>query len=93
MRAPQAQDQLWAVVLACAPGTVTLATSDATSAQYAVEAGVNYVNVTLTPGGYMRGTLERDNATVIELKPDGYTLDPAPVKYNFNVFVAYGSSA
>ncbi|KAL1950285.1 hypothetical protein VTO73DRAFT_5409 [Trametes versicolor] len=88
-----AQDQLWAVVLACSPGTVTLATSDTTSAQYPVQAGVNYVNVTLTPGGYMRGTLKRGNEVIVDLKPDGYTFNPNPDQYNFNVFVAYGSSA
>ncbi|OJT03884.1 Glucan endo-1,3-alpha-glucosidase agn1 [Trametes pubescens] len=88
-----AQDQLWAVVLACGPGTVTLATSDMTSADYPVQAGVNYVNLTLTPGGYMHGTLKRDNAVVIDVKPEDYTFNPTPDKYNFNVFVAHGSSA
>lgn len=80
-------------MLACSPGTVTLATSDTASAQLPVEAGVNYLNVTLTPGGYMRGTLKRGNTTVVDLKPGGYTFNPNPEKYNFNVFVAYGSSA
>ncbi|KAI0372120.1 glycoside hydrolase [Pilatotrama ljubarskyi] len=86
------QDQLWAVVFATAPGTVTLATSDSTSQQFDVDAGVNKVNITLTPGGYMHGTFARNGDTVIDLRPSGYTFDPNPAKYNFNVFVALGSA-
>ncbi|KAI0632090.1 glycoside hydrolase [Trametes polyzona] len=86
------QDQLWAVVLATAPGTVTLTTSGSTSAKVDVKAGLNRVNVTLSPGGYMRGTLKRKNKTVLDVKPRGYKFDSSPAKYNFNVFVAHGSS-
>ncbi|KAI0670819.1 glycoside hydrolase [Trametes maxima] len=86
------QDQLWAVVLATAPGTVTLATADCVSQQFSVQRGLNKVNMTLTPGGYMRGTLERNGATVIDLKPSGYKFDPNPAVYNFNAFVALGTA-
>ncbi|KAI0354931.1 glycoside hydrolase [Trametes cingulata] len=86
------QDVLWAVVFATAPGTVTLSTSDSTSQQFDVDAGINKLNVTLTPGGYMHGTLSRNGETVIDLKPDGYTFDPNPTTYNFNVFVALGAA-
>ncbi|KAH9854653.1 glycoside hydrolase [Lenzites betulinus] len=86
------QDQLWAVVLATAPGTLTLATADATITQFTVDTGVNKLNVTLTPGGYMHGTLERGGAAVIDLRPDGYTFNSNPETYNFNIFVAHGSS-
>ncbi|KAI0822250.1 glycoside hydrolase [Trametes gibbosa] len=85
-------DELWAVVLATAPGTLTLETADATRAQFAVNTGVNKLNATLVPGGYMRGTLERNGAAVVDLRPDGYTFDANPATYNFNVFVAHASA-
>ncbi|CDO71437.1 Glycoside Hydrolase Family 71 protein [Trametes cinnabarina] len=86
------QDQLWAVVLATAPGKVSLATADNATAKFAVSEGVNLVNMSLTPGGYMRGTLERHGRTVVDLKPREYTFDPAPKTYNFNVFVAMAAA-
>ncbi|KAI0822251.1 glycosyl hydrolase family 71-domain-containing protein [Trametes gibbosa] len=82
------QDQLWAVVLATAPGTLTLATGDNASQSFDVQPGVNKFNMTLTPNGFMSGTLTRDNATVIQLKPDGYTFNPTPAAFNLNIFVA-----
>ncbi|OSD07255.1 glycoside hydrolase family 71 protein [Trametes coccinea BRFM310] len=87
------QDQLWAVVLATAPGKLTLATADNATARFTINAGLNKVNMSLTPGGYMRGTLERHGRTVIDLKPSEFTFDPTPTKYNFNVFVAMAGAA
>ncbi|KAI0661915.1 glycosyl hydrolase family 71-domain-containing protein [Cubamyces menziesii] len=86
------QDQLWAVVLATAPGSLTLATGDTATQTFDVQAGVNKFNMSLTPGGFMQGTLVRDNATVIDLKPDGYTFNPNPTTFNFNIFVAAASA-
>ncbi|KAL7279978.1 hypothetical protein ACG7TL_006389 [Trametes sanguinea] len=85
------QDQLWAVVLATAPASLTLATGDNASQTFDVQPGVNKFNMTLTPGGFMQGTLTRDNAAVIDLKPAGYTFDPNPTTFNFNIFVAAAS--
>ncbi|KAI8994112.1 glycoside hydrolase [Trametes punicea] len=87
------QDQLWAVVFATGPGKITLATGDNATEQFAVDAGVNKVNMSLTLGGYMHGRLERDGETVIDLKPSEYTFDPTPTAYNFNVFVALGTAS
>ncbi|CDO71438.1 Glycoside Hydrolase Family 71 protein [Trametes cinnabarina] len=85
------QDQLWAVVLATAPASLTLATGDNATQTFDVQPGVNKFNMSLTPGGFMQGTLTRNNVAVIDLKPDGYTFDPNPATFNFNVFVAAAS--
>ncbi|KAI0670818.1 glycosyl hydrolase family 71-domain-containing protein [Trametes maxima] len=86
------QDQLWAVVLATAPGSLTLATSDTNTQTFDVKAGVNKFNVSLTPNGFMSGTLTRDNAAVIQLKPADYTFNPTPTKFNYNIFVAQAAA-
>ncbi|KAI0917175.1 hypothetical protein AcV5_007718 [Taiwanofungus camphoratus] len=83
------EDNLWAVVFATEPATVTLATSDSTSQTFAVPAGVTKLTVPLTPGGYMHGTISRNGANVIDLQPGGYTFETNPSMYNFNAFVAY----
>ncbi|KAI0648087.1 glycosyl hydrolase family 71-domain-containing protein [Trametes meyenii] len=86
------QDQLWAVVLATAPGSLTLATSDTNKQTFDVQAGVNKFNISLTPNGFMSGTLTRDNAALIQLKPTDYTFNPAPTKFNYNIFVAQAAA-
>ncbi|GJE97162.1 glycoside hydrolase family 71 protein [Phanerochaete sordida] len=86
------QDVLWAVVFATAPGSVTLYTADSAQQTFQVQAGVNKLQMPLTPGGYMRGVLERDGQTVIDLRPDGYTFDANPQTYNYNAFTAFASA-
>ncbi|KAI0761962.1 glycoside hydrolase [Trametes elegans] len=86
------QDKLWVVVLATADGSVTLETAADKSQTFDVKAGVNKLSLDLTPGGFMHGTLTRNGQTVIDLKPDGYTFNPNPDKFNYNVFVASASS-
>ncbi|KAI0768974.1 glycoside hydrolase [Trametes elegans] len=86
------QDQLWAVVLATAPGSLTLSTSDKTHRTFAVAAGVNTLNVTLSPGGYMHGALARHGKTLLDVKPSAYTFEANPRTYNFNVFVAHAAA-
>ena len=87
------QDVLWAVVFATAPGSVTLSTSDSTQQTFPVQAGVNKLQLELTPGGYMRGVLTRDGKTVIDLRPQGYTFTATPQTYNFNAFTAFAGAA
>ncbi|KAI0754950.1 glycoside hydrolase [Daedaleopsis nitida] len=81
------QDKMWAVVLATADGQVTLSSSDQTTQTFDVKAGMNKLQLPLTPGGFMHGTLTRNGQTVIDLKPDGYTFDPNPTAFNYNAFV------
>ena len=88
-----AQDVLWATVLARAPGTLTLHTSDSSAQTFAVAPGVNKLQMPLTPGGYMRGVLVRDGQTLIDLRPDNYTFTASPQTYNYNAFTAFASAA
>lgn len=87
------QDVLWAVVFATAPGSVTLYTSDSAQQTFQVQAGVNKLQMELTPGGYMRGVLTRDGQTVIDLRPQGYTFTATPQTYNFNAFTAFAGAS
>ena len=88
------QDKLWAVLLARANGTLTLASApDGSGAQtFAVEEGVNTLQLPLVPGGSMRGTLVRAGETVIDLKAEGFTFNANPSTYNYNVFTAHATS-
>ena len=83
---------LWAAVFATAPATVTLYTSDSNSQTFDVQAGVNKLNMLLTPGGYMRGTITRNGQTVVDLRPQDYTFDANPSSYNYNAFTASATS-
>lgn len=79
-------------MFATAPGTVTLYTSDNNSQTFNVNAGVNKLNMPLTPGGYIRGTMMRNGQTVIDFRPDGFTFNANPPAYNYNVFAAVSGS-
>lgn len=83
---------LWTVVFATAPGNLTLHTSDNTAQSFPVKAGVNKISTPLTPGGYMRGVLQRSGQTVIDLQPKGYTFNANPDAYNYNAFTAFATS-
>ena len=91
----QAQDQLWAVIFASSAANATLWTTDNTSTTFQLDgAGLHLVNTSLTPGGYMRGTLERGNETFVDIRPpdEEYTFQTSIEEYNFNVFVALGAA-
>ncbi|KAH9891615.1 glycoside hydrolase [Cubamyces lactineus] len=90
-----AQDQLWAVVFASAAASATLWTADSMSATFELDgAGLHLINMSLTPGGYMRGTLERGGTTLVDIRPpaEDYTFKTDIEEYNFNVFVALGAA-
>ncbi|RXW22872.1 hypothetical protein EST38_g2977 [Candolleomyces aberdarensis] len=88
------EDAVWAVVLTTAPAKVTLTTSnnpDANSQKtFDVPAGVSKLSIPITPGGIMKGVIERDGKVVVELAPtpEQFTFQGSPKNYNFNAFVA-----
>ena len=85
------QDKMWAVVLATADGQLTL-TSGSNTQTFDVTAGVNKLSLALQPGAGMEGTLVRNGATVVDLKPD-FTFNPNPSAFNYNAFTASATSA
>jgi glucan endo-1,3-alpha-glucosidase len=46
----------------------------------------------LTPGGYMRGVLQRNGQNIIDFRPDGYTFTTNPQTYNYNAFTAFAAA-
>ncbi|KAF9452895.1 glycoside hydrolase family 71 protein [Macrolepiota fuliginosa MF-IS2] len=82
------RDAVWAVVMTTAPSTVILSTFDNNAQQFQVPAGLSKLSVPITPGGTMKGTIQRDGKTVVELSPKEFTFQGTPTSYNFNVFVA-----
>jgi glucan endo-1,3-alpha-glucosidase len=88
------QDAVWAVVLATAPGQVTLSTTATDAKTFDVTPGVNKLSIPIAPGGNLHGVLQRDGATVVELAPAAteFTFDGAPQTFNFNTFVASASA-
>jgi glucan endo-1,3-alpha-glucosidase len=84
------EDAVWAVVITSKPSTVVLSTSSTTSRSFEVPAGVSKLSIPITPGGTMRGVIQRDGNTVVELNPgpEAFTFQGSPNSYNFNVFVA-----
>jgi len=88
------QDAVWAVVLATAPGSVTLSTTATDAQTFDVTPGVNKLSVPIAPGGNLHGVLTRDGATVVELAPSAtdFTFNGSPQTFNFNTFVASASA-
>ncbi|CAA7261571.1 unnamed protein product [Cyclocybe aegerita] len=86
------EDAVWAVVMTTEPSTVTLATSDTTSKSFEVPAGVTKLAIPITPGGTMRGTIQRGGQVIVELNPKEFTFQGSPKTYNFNAFVASAAS-
>ncbi|KAF8967166.1 glycosyl hydrolase family 71-domain-containing protein [Flammula alnicola] len=84
------EDAVWAVVLTTAPSTVTLSTSSNSndSKTFQVPAGLSKLAIPITPGGTMKGVIERDGQTIVELNPTDFTFQGSPQTYNFNAFVA-----
>jgi len=80
------EDSIWVVVLATAPSNVILTTSSSTT--FNVPAGLSKLSVPIFPGDTMKGTIERDGETIVELFPSNFTFQASPPSYNFNAFVA-----
>ena len=55
---------------------------------FQVPAGVTPLSIPIMPGGIMYGAIMRGNETILLLRPEKFTFDGKPVKYNFNAFVA-----
>ena len=83
---------MWAVVLATADGSLTLSSTDSDAQTFPITAGVNKLSLALQPGAGMEGTLVRNGATVVDLKPD-FTFNPNPSAFNYNAFTASATSA
>lgn len=81
-------DMLWTEVHLTEAATVTLATSDGNSKSFQVGAGVQRMFMPLTVGGYIQTTIERNGASVLTCKGDGYAFTDSPETYNFNSFMA-----
>jgi glucan endo-1,3-alpha-glucosidase len=71
-----------------APSSVTLTTSPTSSKTFDVPAGLSRLALPIFPGGTMKGTIERDGQTIVELNPTNFTFQANPPSYNFNAFVA-----
>ncbi|KAJ7459880.1 glycoside hydrolase [Mycena latifolia] len=88
------QDVAWAVVMATAPGSVTLSTSPTTSQTFDVTPGVNKLSIPIAPGGTLNGVLSRDGQDVVTLATPGtdFTFNGSPTTFNYNAFVASASA-
>ncbi|KDR82870.1 hypothetical protein GALMADRAFT_58253 [Galerina marginata CBS 339.88] len=82
------EDAVWAVVMATAPSTVILSVSPTSSMTFQVPAGVSKLAIPISPGGTMKGVIQRDGQTVVELNPTEFSFQGNPQNYNFNAFVA-----
>jgi glucan endo-1,3-alpha-glucosidase len=70
-----------------APSTVTLSVSPTSSKTFNVPAGVSKLAIPITPGGTMKGVIQRGGKTVVELNPTQFTFQKNPQSFNFNAFV------
>ncbi|KAF9483528.1 glycoside hydrolase family 71 protein [Pholiota conissans] len=82
------EDAVWAVVLTTAPATVVLSTSATSIETFEVPAGLSKLAISITPGDTMKGVIQRNGDTVLELNPADFTFQGSPQAYNFNAFVA-----
>lgn len=87
-----AEDYLYGVVLATAPGEVTL-TSGGQSKKFPVEAGLTKIRMPSEEGS-IGATIVRDGKTVAQYDSgDAFKWTNAPEKYNFNYFVGQTAPA
>lgn len=84
----QFEDAVWVAVMAKEPSTVVLSTSPSNAQTFKVPAGLTKLSISITAGGTMKGTIERDGRTVVTLNPPEFTFQGNPKIYNFNAFVA-----
>jgi len=71
-----------------APSTVTLSVSPTNFKNFDVPAGVSKLAIPITPGGTMKGIIQRGGETIVELNPTQFTFEGNPQSFNFNAFVA-----
>ncbi|KAF5340761.1 hypothetical protein D9611_007495 [Ephemerocybe angulata] len=84
------EDSVWVVVMATAPGTLKLSTGNGQDKSMDIPKGVSKQSIPISAGGTMKGTIERDGKTVLELAPtkEEFMFQGSPKTYNFNAFVA-----
>ncbi|KZO96175.1 glycoside hydrolase family 71 protein [Calocera viscosa TUFC12733] len=96
-------DDFYIVVLATSPGSLILSTppsgsgasptsSNANPTTVNINAGVNKFSQGLVVGSGMRATLYRSGQQIVDVNPSDFTFSGSPQQYNFNVYVAMGSS-
>ncbi|KAL1677782.1 glycoside hydrolase family 71 protein [Schizophyllum commune] len=81
------EDAVWAVAMTSGPATVTL-----NGQSFDVPAGLTRLAVPLAAGEGMEGSISRDGAETVQLKPE-FTFEANPKTYNFNAFVAGATQA
>ena len=79
---------MFVVVLASAPGSVTIATSPSNSKTVNVPAGLTQLSLPLKVGDTLSASLSRNGQNVVSVKPDDFTFSGNPQTYNYNAFVA-----
>jgi glucan endo-1,3-alpha-glucosidase len=86
------QDNVWALAITSAPGTVTLQTSPTNSKSFDVLRGVTKLAIPISPGDTMGGSIERNGAKVVEVAAPGFTFQANPKTFNYNYFVTGAGS-
>ncbi|KAF8147293.1 glycoside hydrolase [Mycena galopus ATCC 62051] len=83
------QDAVWAIVMATAPGNVTLSTTATDAQTFDVDAGINKLSIPIAPGGTLNAELSRNGASVVTLANPGsnFTFNGAPNTFNYNILV------
>ncbi|KAJ7250848.1 glycoside hydrolase [Mycena haematopus] len=83
------QDAVWAIVMATAPGSVTLSTTATDAQSFDVQAGINKLSIPIAPGGTLNAELSRNGASVVTLANPGtnFTFNGAPETFNYNILV------
>ena len=74
--------------MATEPSTVVLSVSPTSSMTFQVPAGVSKLAIPITPGDTMKGVIQRNGQTIVELNPTEFTFQGSPSTYNYNAFVA-----
>ncbi|KAF7346349.1 hypothetical protein MSAN_01862600 [Mycena sanguinolenta] len=83
------QDAIWAIVMATAPGSVTLSTTSSDAQTFDVQAGITKLSIPIAPGGTLNAELTRNGASVVTLANPGsnFTFNGAPELFNYNILV------
>ncbi len=82
-------DYLWAIVFAKTSGSLKLQIGTS-SGTFPIQAGVNKVQLPLSPGS-PTATLLRGTTPVLIFQPPGFTYTANPTAYNFNFYMAASS--
>lgn len=84
------KDYLWATSFTSAPAAVTL-TAGSNTEVFPVPAGIWKMKVPSSAGS-IKATLSRNGQTILTVAPSNFTFTLTPTAYNFNAFVASGST-